>query len=86
MIIGGLNAATLVVFWFLPKSKEWLAVQEVDNIKPVDRWDQIRNIVKGNATQFKLIIDSSSLLRASLILVSFFIVVLVSIVLLLLSN
>ena len=69
-IIGTLNAFALLICWFLPKSKEWLAAQESGNGKAVDKWDQVKQVIKGNATQFKLIIGSSSILRASLIMVS----------------
>lgn len=73
-IIGASNAGALLIMWFLPKSEMWVATrQEAEaTMNKVDRLDEIKAILKRNVTQFKLIIGSPSILRVSLIMVSFF--------------
>ena len=69
-IIGGLNGASLLLLWFIPKSKEWLATQTASPQK-TDKWERVKLTLKGSTLQFKMIIKSSPVLRVALIIVSF---------------
>ena len=71
-LVGGLNGAVLLLFWFIPKSKEWLATQTAsteEESHETDRWEQVKLALKGNMLQFKMIIESPPVLRVSFVMV-----------------
>ena len=69
-VIGALNIAVLLVLWFLPESKKWLATQKTEIRQNRDKFERIREALRGNVRQFGMIFKSKPILRVCFIMVS----------------